>query len=191
MASTLQPAARQPAAYPGRFKTAARDNFVLDRLSVSPSPPQTLLSQRSRSWPRAPSDSTFGCSLVPVPGPARRRRAPRVEQVQSPLPRDAFPALDQPAPGAWSFLCSRRRRYPGSGGNQVRNSGSRSKACEASRREENWEWREELQSGDFPRDTSPFPLTFPKRLPCPRLPRVWCWPRPGFPVAPPVRGRTA
>ena len=69
-----------------------------------------------------------------------------------------------------------KTRYPGRGGNQVRNSGWRSKACEASRREENWEWREELQSGDFPRDTSPFLLTFPKGLPCPRLPGVWCSP---------------
>lgn len=72
--------------------------------SVSPSPRQTLLSRRSRSWSRALSDSTFGCSLVLVPGPARRRRAPRVELVHSPLSRDALPALDQPAPGAWFFL---------------------------------------------------------------------------------------
>ena len=38
MASTLQPAARQPAVYPGRFKTAARDNFVLDRLCLTQPP---------------------------------------------------------------------------------------------------------------------------------------------------------
>lgn len=104
MASTLQPAARQPAVYRARFKTAAKDSFVLDRLCVSPSPPQVLLRRRSGSWTRALSDSTFGCSLVPVPGPARRRRAARLEPVHSPLPRDALPALDQPAPGAWSFV---------------------------------------------------------------------------------------
>ena len=104
MASTLQPAARHPAVYLGRFKTAAKDSFVFDRLCVSPSPPQALLRRRSGSWTRALSDSTLGCSLLPVPGPARRRRAPKLEPVHSPLPRDALPALDQPSPGAWSFV---------------------------------------------------------------------------------------
>lgn len=193
MASTLQPAARQPAAYPGGFKTTARDNFVLDRLSVSPSPPQTLLSQRSRSWPRAPSDSTFGCSLVPVPGPARRRRAPRVERVQSPLPRDAFPALDQPAPGAWSFLSliNHWRGRAVAGGATLAAAGIKSEIQARKAKHvrppgggKKTGSGEELQSGIFP-ETLPLSRS-PSRSGSPaRLPRVWCSPRARLQVAPP------
>ena len=176
VAGTLQPAARLPAVYPrggSKPQLGASSFWVASPSHARPQPPQTL---RRRSGSCALSASTFGCSSVP--GPARRQRAPRLEQVPSPLPLDALPALDQPAPGSPSFLSlinhpvrphGSRRRCPGRGGNLQKF---------RLEKQSRWDLRAGrklgVEGGDGEREFSqrhlPFPAHLPVGAPRPRPP---------------------